>query len=248
MKRILYIISILTLSVSQCYGWMLTGSGGVTAGGGAGTPAYQWDFEDNAANTTVAATEGSTNGVTTTTNTTTLNTSSGCLDGDCFDLANGAAQERFRVSLPLSWYDDGVFTVQMAIKIPSTETVGSGTRILLTEGTKLTLVLNSDTALLAYFGGTYLGEVTINDVSTSSWHVLRFVYDTGASDKFTVYQGATEGALSKVGTALTTSFGAQRSADPYLVSFWGNTTTAQSLQDIDAVVDQIKIWTTAEAP
>ena len=229
--------------------------GGVTAAGPAEPdPDVYYECEDNAATATIVATYGSNGAIT--------NGGGSNLTEDNTSTTSFAGSRSIALNDDLAFIggivteasiEDGVFTIQFAYYGNDVSGFGAGYYVrLFAEGSSGVPLLmwsdnGSDTSFDVYIDED-LYDVTLDDINTASWHVIRVVVDTGAgSDKLRVYQGATVGAL-----ALKYESDAAAVTAPTLATtaflFGGNGAENRGVQVVGGLLDEIKIWYTAEVP
>lgn len=233
---------------------MMVVGGGVPAAPASTTPDVYYQCEDNAASTAVVATYG-TNGVivgSSTSNNTANNTTTTHFAGErAIQLNDDTARIIGKVTE--ASVEDGVCTFQFAYLAGTVTTgFGAGNYVrLMAEESGSSFQFKSDngssTAFLANVEGTEY-SVTLDDINDGNWHVVRIVLDTGAaSDKLRVYQGSSESTLtlkyeSNAAAVSNMSFD---SVDLY---FGGNGDANKGIQLRNGILDEIKIWYTAEIP
>lgn len=148
--------------------------------------------------------------------------------------------------------EDGVFTIQFSYFGDNTTGWGSGAWIRMfkdSDNDSFCLMANdtSSTSFLFYTAGTEYA-VTLDEVNTGTWQVIRVVMDTGAeADKIRIYQGATEATL-----ALKYESNATAVTAPTLTSegflMFGSGVSNRGIQVRNGKADEVKIWYTAVVP
>jgi hypothetical protein len=224
------------------------------AGGGVPNPDVYYTCEDNASNITVTATYGSNGslGGSGTSDYTSANTSTTYFAGSRSWQPNDDTSFLAGVVTEASM-EDGEFTIQFAYYADNTSGFGAGNYVRFfmdaDAGTQILMWSNSgsSTDFQVYIAGTDYA-VTLDDVNTASWHVIRVVVDTGESaDKLRVYQGTTESNLTLKYESNASAVSAPSMASTGLL-FGGNGNANRSIQLRNGKMDEIKIWYTAVVP
>ena len=255
MKKILALFLYLFFTVQVAWGWGVVGvQEAVVAGGGGTTPDWSASLDDNAATNTVIASVGSNGSLTSSSGANTQDVHSiSCSEGTgCFDFSaqTGGAVRVLSPSITGAEMNDKTFTVQFSVYIPTSTTTANYVRVVNDTTTGTALLVIFPTALdrfSIYFGGASLGTFILSaTLADSAWHTIRIVFDTSATNTVEVYEGADEGNLT-LDASVTTALTAPANG-AYLLAFAGNGTDSQCFQDINGVLDDIKIWYDAVTP
>lgn len=159
----------------------------------------------------------------------------------------------FAPSVASSGFSDLVFTVQIALK--ATTAFNSSNYVRLMDmmdssdySEDIFIAIHGDTQIYFYFMGNEY-NVTVNDLSSGAWQVLRIVVDTGATNKIAIYQGANEGSLALTGYRTDSiAMGGSAAANLY-PGFGGDAANAPKCFSANgALIDDIKLWNTAVVP
>lgn len=228
--------------------------GGVPAAGWTEATPNVWGTrcEDNAANTTITAWVGA-NGAFPSSNSS-AQTSTDHYEGTrSFAVAYSNYVAGPASSFPsFSDYTDGTFTYQFAIKATTAFSGDYYVRAFSIRDTvdyseDIFMAIHGDTQLYWYLGGNEY-TLTVNDLSTGAWQVLRVVFSTG-TNKIAVYQGADEEHLSL--TAARTdaiAFGTVGSTTCYFAVGGDPADNNKHFAVNSALVDDIKVWNTSVTP
>jgi hypothetical protein len=250
-KIIIYLVLFFLIAVPvYANPFMQLMSAGVAAESGGTNPDVYYQCEDNAASTTVTATYGN-NGSLIGTNTAD-NTSTTAYAGSRSFSPAASATRLVSGALTEASIDDGAFTIQFAYYADNTTGFGTGNYVRLAwsveDGLQFMFMSNngSSTAFSFYLSGTEY-NVTLDDINTGSWHLIRIVVNTGETNKAVVYQGTNESNLTAKYTR-TAATSAPNFSTSSTMAFGGTGTSNQGIQLRNGKMDEIKIWYTAEIP
>ena len=217
--------------------------------------------DDNASSTVVAAVSGKTNtnngsivgnGGSGDNTSNLRNTTTPYEGASCFDI-NGAdsygARRVYAGAIADTVFEDGNFTLQFAVRIPSA-TINTSMRLWQYPDTATQLMFYmaaSDTAMGGYLGGSELSmSGSLDDISNGSWHVIRIVVDRSNAQRVRIYQGANEAALTLKVTS-TTGFTTLSLLSTFNIET-GDTDSSKNIATYGGAIDDIKIWYTAKVP
>lgn len=152
-----------------------------------------------------------------------------------------------------SGFSDLTFTLQAAIKATTAFNSSYFVRFFtfLDPGDyseDIIVAFHGDTSVYFQFGSNDY-SVTVNDLSSGSWQVVRVVVDTGATNKIAIYQGATEGSLALTGyrtDAISVGGALAANLVPLIGGDGGDANKCFGANG--TLVDDIKIWNTAVTP
>ena len=85
---------------------------------------------------------------------------------------------------------------------------------------------------------------TVDDITTSSWHLFRLVCD-GDADTCVLYQGTNEGDLSSKGSRDVST---KLDLTSFRVKIGGSGGAGKSVSNQSGQIDQVKIWEDSQTP
>src|SRR5574343_466052 len=232
------------------------GGQGVSGGGSSWTEATPSvagvRLDDNAASVTVTAYVGQ-NWTTYSTNTSVVHTSDAYQGTGAFALTTGVPLAGPTTSLPsFSQFTDGTFTFQFALKATTAFNSSYYVRAFsikdsTDDSEDIFMAIHGDTQLYFYLGGNEY-TLTVNDLTTGAWQVLRVVFSTG-TNKIAVYQGADEEHLSLTAYRTdTTTIGTVGSTTCYFVAAGDPGDSNKQFAANNCLIDDIKVWDTSVTP
>lgn len=203
-------------------------------------PVLQYNLDDNAANTTVAAAYGSTGTLNGGENTSAKHSTDAIEGTGSFQLNS---DDSISVAATASWFTDEVFTVQWAVK-GNEAGAHTSARFFADTGQNIYFMRNgNDTTIRLRVSSSVYPDMTVDDFDDGQWHMFRAVFNAsgidGGANTIRIYQKTGTGSWAMKDSDNTTftisTVGASLYFfnNEYAAAGWGNGTNKG---------DQVIIW------